>query len=316
MRPVSLLFLCSLVACDATSRRGPRPPAPDGLVLVQFAAPDRPLAQRMAQETFADPDVRAALQSGVTPLVVDSTQQPELFTRLLGAPGALATCVLDAQGQLVAARAGYLDADHLLALVRLAQARAGLLRTVRARVARDPRDLRARYEYAEALTELQTQRHAELAFQGLVDLEPDLDLARDTEACQVLARAHERLARLQVRAGLTAAARVHLERFRALDPMDRNQRLDRILISEAMVLSRERRSREALQVLADCGQRFPDSSEADLRLLTEAVAWHECDDRPAALARLDTFFASHGDSSYGDEATLTREHVLAPPHQH
>jgi hypothetical protein len=314
-------FALLLAACDAPPVADgladalARARAADGLVLVQFTAKDRPLAQRMERETLADQDVRNVLGGEFVPVLIDSDRSPALFAELVGGKGALATCVLDRDGELVAAREGFLDADHLLGLLRTARARAGLLREVRERVRVDPDDLEARYHYAEALSELTTRSHAERAFEVLIAWESRID-PRDERSCQVLARGHERLARLRARAGLAAGARLHLERFRALDPRDRTGRMDRILISEAMVLSSERRSSEALVVLADCERRFPRSVEADLRLVTEAVAWHELDERNRALQRLDAFFLDHGDSPYGEEATLTREHVLAPPHGH
>ncbi len=225
------------------------------LVLILFASPDRPVARKMGEEVFLSPAVEQATQPFV-PVKVDADKEAELFERVIGGRGALATAVLDAGGDVVSVLTGYAEPSTVIAF--LEQARQGYPRLQAAR--RRPKDQLA---LAEQYLSLGSSRRAEEIYRALVARSPDKV-------------AHERLARLTVLRGRNLEARAHLEAAQAGGP--------RALFTEALILSVERRIDEAVALLERLERDDSRGADRDHRLFVLGSLRHELKADPAALA--------------------------------
>ncbi len=91
------------------------------LVLVQFLAADRPLCVRMEEETLIAPVVRAQLARGWQLVRVDANREAELFRRLVGENGVLASVALSSRGEPLAAWRGFAPALEFAAFLEHAR---------------------------------------------------------------------------------------------------------------------------------------------------------------------------------------------------
>ena len=114
-------------AIDAALRRADED---DALVLVQFLAADRPLCVRMEDETLASERVQAELAHGFELVRVDASREPELFRRLVGESGVLASVALSSRGEPLAARRGFASAPELATFLAQVREEAPEIRTL------------------------------------------------------------------------------------------------------------------------------------------------------------------------------------------
>ena len=188
---------------------------------VYFSSPDAPLATRM-DETLSLEPVQQLARAHFVNVRLDARAQAELFRRLVGSAGALASCVVDhdAAGELdvVAVAAGYLDPERYVAFLDAAWQGLPRLRELRDGKRQDATTLLA-------LGEL-------YAAQGSVARARSTFSRVSDEASRALAL--ERLARLDVEAGHTAQARRELEEAKSRGGTPGSAR---IWLTEALILS-------------------------------------------------------------------------------
>ena len=91
------------------------------LLVVHFWLEGRPLVQAMSAETFAHPEVVKLSNDMFINVKVDINGRPELFEKAVGGRGGLATCILDAGGDVVSVLPGYADAPAYLQFLTKAE---------------------------------------------------------------------------------------------------------------------------------------------------------------------------------------------------
>lgn len=252
------------------------------LVLMQFCVEERPLCGRVRQETETDPALTRAIAGRFLGVWMDARREAALFQRLTGEHGAMATCIVDADEDVVTLWSGFADGDVYRDL--LDRAWAGFPALVRARrlALRDPDDLASAFRLAEAYGGLDSPRRARQTYERVVELA----VSCPARSAPVAAAAHERLARLDVARGRNLEARGHLETAARLDRTRRLVPLDRLALSEALILFTERRLVEARDRLVGLLQGWPESSERPQALFTLGLLQHELRDDAGALATL------------------------------
>jgi hypothetical protein len=206
-------------------------------MLVVFSSPDAPLAV-LLDETLAATPVRQRLQASFSTRRVDARAEAALFRRWMGSSGLLGSAVIDpragAEPDVVAVLPGYVDAAHYGALFDSVTRRLPRLRELRD----EPLPSSAeRLELAELYSEQGSLLRARRCLESIE--------APPFERAEAL----EHLARLDLVAGSVAQARAELERARALALPRRSERW---LLTEALILSGERRVSDAVSSLK-CG---------------------------------------------------------------
>ena len=78
------------------------------LLVVHFGSGNRPICKAMEEETLSSPEVVRFTQAHFIDVKLDSEQEADLFERLIGERGALATCVVDPSEDVVAILPGSL----------------------------------------------------------------------------------------------------------------------------------------------------------------------------------------------------------------
>src|SRR5881396_2936506 len=101
------------------------------LLVVHFWLEGRPLVQAMNAETFAHPEVVKLSDERFVNVKVNIAARPELFEKIVGGSGGLATCILDAEGDVVSALPGYADAPAYLQFLMKAEKGYGRLKAAR-----------------------------------------------------------------------------------------------------------------------------------------------------------------------------------------
>ena len=93
----------------------------DRLLIVYFSSKGPPVSADMSKKTLADPKVVARLKEGFVHVRVDSVASAELFRKLVGERGRLATCVVDGTGDVISVLSGFADAPSYLAFLKRAE---------------------------------------------------------------------------------------------------------------------------------------------------------------------------------------------------
>jgi hypothetical protein len=306
------------VGLGLATRRGPAPAAGSevwqrelegALVLardqgkplhVHFTRSDVPLARAM-DETLALGPVRQLAEAHFIDVRLDARSHSELFRRFTGSAGALASCIvdLDASGQpdVVAVLAGYEDADRYAMFLEGAVKTLPKLRKLRDGPGTDPSE---RLELGELYAEQGSATRARAVFEQLT-------------ATAAQAAALEHLARLDVEAGRTAQARTELAEARALGSAQ-----PRLLLTEALILSSERRVSDAVTLLT---QGLPATNAGNERLrslLLLGQLEHELNHDDRALISLEAVKRESPHSVFSREADERILHIKssAPDHVH
>jgi tetratricopeptide (TPR) repeat protein len=259
----------------------------------------------------------ARAAAGLLPVRIDADRRQDLYERVVGGRGGLATAAVDATGDVVSVLAGYAAPEAFVAFVAAARAGWPRLSAVRRTAARRPRDPAALQALAETYEALASPRRAEETYQQALALAEGAPRPGAT-ARRVAAAAHERLARAVVTRGRNLEARVHLDAYRALDPDDRLGRRARATFTEALVLFVERRLAESLRVLDQAlasGLRPEDAAHA---LYVRGIVQHEMRDDVGGIATLERLRREHPGSRWAALAADQIAHIKNPTadHQH
>ena len=285
------------------------------LLVVHFWLEGRPLVKSMNDETFAHPDVTRLSNAGFVNVKVDIASRPDLFERTVEGRGGLATCVLDASADVISVLPGYADPQAYLRFLKKAESGYPKLKAAREAASRRLGDLAAVQLLAETYLELGSPRRAEECLQKLV--RQALKGKQPGEAQKnVAAYGHERMARLRALKGKNREAAVHVLEYRKLDPGNRIGRLDRIVLTEALIAWIERRLRDAIVKLEEGLEKFPVSRERDQMLLAMGVVLHESGSDATALQVLERLLREHPSSPSIEQAREQVSHIKNPPADH
>jgi len=245
------------------------------LVLLHFTLAGRPVCKTMDDETLAHADVARVAGERFVCVRVDVDANPGLFDATIGGRGGLATCVVDAEGDVVSALHGFAPAEPFRKFLEAADQGYAALAAARRDSAQAPGDPARLHALGEAYRKLDSLRRAEACYRKVLD-------AGSTEPRAVVASCHERLARFRVMRGKNLEARKHVEAYRALDPQGGLPWGDRILLTEGLTLAVERKHQDAARVLREALRRFPSSDEADHLMFALGFVLHQdAQDKPA-----------------------------------
>ncbi len=285
------------------------------LLVVHFWLEGRPLVQTMNAETFAHPEVVKLSNEKFLNVKVNIDSRPELFEKTVGGRGGLAACILDAGGDVVSVLPGYADAPAYLQFLMKAEKGYVKLKAARAAAGKSPRDVGALCRLAETYEELGSPRRAEQEFENVIRLG---SRGPAGDAGRFVCLGHERVARFCALRGRNLDARKHVAAYRQADPDNRVGRLDRILLTEALIFWIERRFSDSTRALEEGMQRFPSSAERDRMLLALGVVLHESGNDPKALEALGKLIKEYPVSPILAQAREQIAHIKNPPpdHQH
>ncbi|MCE9595341.1 MAG: tetratricopeptide repeat protein [Planctomycetes bacterium] len=245
------------------------------LVALDFTSEEAPCSARFREDTLCDPAVRATLADGFVHLELDALRERELFRACFGRDGFLASCVLDADGDVLAEHAGWsAAAEHV---ERLERARDGACRVDAARelvsLAND--DGAAWLLLGEAREACGNPRLAEQAFLRALELAP--------KDATVAASSCERLARFAAERGDGVTARESLARLHEIGATGLEARAH---VTEGLLREIERTPRLAAGALELALESLAEPAERSTALLALARAQRDCGDERAAVATL------------------------------
>lgn len=263
-------------------------------VVVFFALEGREQSDRMERQALPDPEVAAALAAGdFASLRLDGVAHKRLYDEWIGGGEGMGLVVLDAEGRPYAARPGPLDPPELAAFVRQCAESRARVRDLRRAVENAPKGPDEALALGTQLLELGCRTESE----GL--------LVRAAQAGRLDAR--HRLARLYALDGYCQRARQWLD---GVPPTRASE------VTLGYVLFKERRHREAAQVLAVPAN---DPSLGDDRLracLYLGKALHECGDDAAARVVLQRLSREARGTPFGAAADHTLSHLDSNDHGH
>src|SRR5207244_8209654 len=124
----------------------------------------------------------------------------------------------------------------------------GKLKAARAAARKSPKEAGALCRLAEAYEELGSPRRAEQEFENVIRLGSQRPAG---EAGRFVCLSHERGGRLFALRGKNLDARKHIAAYRRADPDNRLGRLDRILLTEALIFWIERQFSDSIRPLED-----------------------------------------------------------------
>lgn len=285
------------------------------LILLHFSLEGRPLCRTMDEETFASDDVIRIAGEKFIPVRADADAQSGLFNSTIGGRGGLATCIVDAGGDVISALHGYAGPQTFLRFMERGEAGYAQVRSARGAAEKSPGSLLAQFALAEAYRAADSLRRAEECYHQVVDLsagKKELDEA----SLRAAASSHERLARLRIMRGKNLDARRHLEEARRLDPDGRRCSADRLMLTEALTFVVERKHLEAAEVLQRALQRYPDSGEADHMLYALGFALHQVSQDQPALEALERVQRQFPQSPWTAAVREQIEHIRNPQPDH
>lgn len=300
MRRIPLLLLaCAACSAPPPWRGEPLPALAEARaagrpVAVYFALPGRELSDRMEAASLRAPEVLAALdEGGYASVRIDGFEHQRLYATWIGGGEGMGTCVLDEQGRVIAARPGPQDPPELAAWLRLVVERGPAIATARAAVERDPRDAAANHRLGVLLLEVGCRIGTEevlvtAAQGGVVD-------------------AHHRLARLYALDGRLVRARQWL---RTAQPSPAAR------VTEGYVLYKERRHREAVEVLGAAVREGGLGEDRQRALLFLGKALHQAGADDEARRVLTGLCAEATGSTFEGAALHALHHLDDPDHGH
>jgi hypothetical protein len=232
---IALLGLGLGLALLASARARP--------TLIVFVGARAPLSEQF-EATLAAAPVQQLIGAHFELRRHDPVRDQALFQRYLGSSGALGAVVVDRAGtDTVAVLRGYADVERFSAFLSTLALQLPKLRELRDRST--PSDAQ-RLLLGELYAEQGSLQRARSCYETL------------RASGQVRAAALERLARLDIEAGQMVSARSELDASRKLLPP---ARADRALLTEALILSRERRVLEAVGLLRGALPGLPAGAE-------------------------------------------------------
>jgi tetratricopeptide (TPR) repeat protein len=276
-------------------------------VLVHFMMPGRPICRAMDEETFAQAEVVRAVRDRFVGVRLDVEAKPELFEAAIGSRGVLATCVMDADGDVISELRGYAGPQAFLRFLEKAERGFGAIKAAREALAGAPDDPARAFALAEAYRAADSPRRADECYgKAIASGVPG----------PAVAASHERLARLRIMRGRNLEARTHLEAARKLDPDGKSAPADRLLLTEGLILAVERRHGEAAAVLRTVLKRYPSSDEADHALFTLGFVLHQINQDPAALEALEEASRRFPESPWLPAVKEQIDHIKNPQPDH
>jgi hypothetical protein len=208
------------------------------LVVVDFVDPTAPIAEPQRTAVRCESRVLARLESGFARATLDSREHQDEFRRLVGASGRVATCVLDADGRVLAVHEGYCGVEDYVERCERAGEQRERVAWAREFAALAPESFDAAFELARALELAGAERAARSTYTAALALQGGANDAR--------AEAHAHLARFAARNGENLVAREHLRTAGELAPArDVAERA----ATEALALEIERRPVSAAALL-------------------------------------------------------------------
>jgi hypothetical protein len=267
---------------------------------VHFTSAAAPLATRM-DEALALAPVRQLAEARFVNLRLDAGTNAALFRRLMGSAGVLGSCVVDVgeQDELdpVAVAPGYLDGQRYLELLAVAAETLPRLRELRAR-----QDDAARLALGDLYASQGSKARARVVL-------------AEVKAEGPRSSALEALARLDVEAGHIAQARRELDEAKKATTQPRSVRL---WLTEALVLSAERRVSESIAMLRAGLAAAEVGDERARALLLLAQLEHELKQDGDALHHLELLEREQPNGPWSRLAAERIGHVKnpQPDHQH
>lgn len=274
------------------------------LVLVYFYS-DRPLCKEMDEATFAHAEVARVAGEGFVCVRIDIDAKPELFASTIGGRGGLASCVVDAGGDVISALHGFAAAPAFVAFLRKAEAGHVAVKAAREASEKAPSDLAALHALGEAYRSADSLRRADDCYRKVVE---------SGAGGPAVASSHERLARLRIMRGKNLEARTHLEAARRLDVEGRWT--DRLLLTEGLTLAVERKHVEASKVLRELLAKSPACEEADHVLFALGFVLHQDGQDKPALEVLESAQRRFPQSAWLPAVQEQIEHIRNPQPDH
>lgn len=271
------------------------------LLVVHFTTEGRPACAAMEEETLRHADVVRASRERYVNVKLDAEKTPDLYRRMVGGRGGLATCVIDATGDVISGRAGYASVEEYVLFLGKAEAGYAALKAARERA--KPEDAVSMAALGEAYLALDSRRRAEECFEKVV--------AQGKGPVESRAQAHERLSRLAVQRGRNVEARAHLAEARKL-----GGRADRLLLTEGMALSLERRHAEAAKLLEGALAAHPKGEELDAMKYALGFVLHQIPEDKRALEVLEGLVKEHPASVWVRAAKEQIGHIRNPQPDH
>jgi tetratricopeptide (TPR) repeat protein len=285
------------------------------LLVVHFWLEGRPLGKEMNDETFSNSEVVRFANRSFLNVKVRISERPELFDKTIGGRGGLGTCVLDGSGDVVSALPGFAGPQVYLQFLRRAEEGYPKLRVARIAANRNPSSVSALHHLAETYQELVSVRRAEEHFEMIIRLGAQAGKLTP-QLKKYVAFSHERIARARAMRGKNREAARETAEYRRLDPENRFGRLDRVILTEALISWIERRLKDALRILEGALKDFPSSSERDQMLLATGVVRHEAQDDAGALVILERLVKEYPLSPAVAQAKEQIAHIKNPPPEH
>lgn len=273
----------------------------DRRVVLHFFMTGRPICKAMDEETFGQADVIRVLRERYVAVRLDVEAKPDLFERAIGSRGVLATCVLDAGGDVVSELRGYAGPEAFLRFLDKADAGYAAVKAAREALASAPDDPVLNFALAEAYRGADSPRRADECYQKAA-------AGKGPEA----ASSHERLARLRVMRGRNLEARKHLDAARKQGATA----ADRLLLTEGLILAVERKHVEAASVLRDARKRYPSGEDADHLHFALGFVLHQAGQDQPALEVFEEALRRFPQSSWAAAIREQIGHIKNPQPDH
>lgn len=297
----AIVWVADLDAARAQAREK------DRRVVLHFFMPGRPICKSMADDTLADAGVARVVRDRFVAVRVDVEADPDLFESVIGSRGVLATCVLDADGDVLSELRGYAGPEAFLRFLEKAEAGYVAVKAARAALSASPDDAALNVALGEAYRAADSPRRAAEYYRRAL-------AGGSTSAAAALA--HERLARLRVMRGANLDARRHLESARRMDPEGKATAQDRLLLTEGLILAVERKHLEAAAVLREALKRHPASAETDHLLFALGFSLHQGGQDKPALEALEEALRRFPGSAWAGPVKEQIEHLKNPQPDH
>ncbi len=275
------------------------------LLHVRFTQADRPLSTAM-DATLALPMLEQMARIHYVNLRLDAQTHPELFRRWIGSQGALASCILDvsaapAGNDVVAVAAGFTEPDRYLEFLDSAVKTSARLRQLRREAERSGA---ARVALGDLYLAQGSQQRARESFAAV--------LAPPAAKAEALAR----LVRLELNDGRTVQARGLLLQARALDTASGSLSANHLELSEALILSSERRVSDAVTTLLRLLPSLAAGPERAQTRFTLGTLQHELKRDGEALESLAQVVRESPSSTWARQAETSIVHIKNPTEQH